>query len=842
MTEQSDTPDKSKDNNIGFTDAQKPSQENKTEEEVHGLIIPQKEEPNTSRVPILPLTDTVVFPYTLCTLVIDNENTIKFVTRIAEGERLLALFPDLTNHNSSESRSQEMNENKEVKIETIKFENKTLSRVGVVGRIVKLLRFPDNTVRILVRGLKRVKLLKVLTTSPDITGTVEELPDIQDNSLECAAMAKNAQRQFQEIISMSPNFPEELRVAILNIDDYFRLTDLLADTINISFFEKLGVLTAPTLNERLHLITILLNREVEVLHLGNAIQSQVSNSLSQAHRDFFLREQLKAIKKELGEQEANPDITNIKKRIAEKKALPKNALDVLNKEIERLSAMPQSSPEYNVSYNYIDWILSIPWNEYTDDKNDIHVAKKILDKDHYGLKDVKERILELLAVLQMKKDKKSPIICFVGPPGVGKTSLGQSIARAMGRKFVRMSLGGVRDEAEIRGHRRTYVGALPGRIIQGIKKAGSSNPVFMLDEIDKVGSDFRGDPSSALLEVLDPQQNHAFNDHFLELDYDLSSVMFIATANILDTVPPALLDRMEIIRLPGYTPMEKAEIAKRYLVPKQLNENGLKKEQLSISSDSINELITYYSQESGVRGLERVIGTLCRKIARKIIEKEIAAEAKTTIKAQDIKSYLGKRKFILDEVERKPEVGLAIGMAWTSVGGTILPVESNMMPGKGSLQLTGSLGDVMKESAHTAFSYIKSNYKKLGINPDVFKKNDFHLHVPDGATPKDGPSAGITITTSLVSLLTHRKVRVRTSMTGEITLRGKVTAIGGLKEKVIAALRAGINAVVIPKQNEKDLEDIPDEVKNKIQFIFVENADQAIDYMLVKDSKTNGKV
>lgn len=842
MSEQDIPENKPKSNNITIANEPKSPHANKATSEAHGLlVVPEKDKSNISRVPILPLTDTVVFPYTLCTLVIDNEKTIKFVNKIADGERLLALFPDLSNHNSTVAPNQELKENTEIKIETIKFDSKTISRIGVLGRIVKLLKFPDNTVRILVRGLKRVRLLNLLTGGEEMTGTVEDLPDIQDNSLECAAMAKNAQRQFQEIINMSPGFPEELKVAILNIVDYSRLTDLLADTLNINFYEKLGLLTAPTLNERLHLITILLNREVEVLHLGNSIQTQVSNSLSQAHRDFFLREQLKAIKKELGDQDANPDITNIKKRMVAKQGLPKAAIAVITKEMERLSAIPQSSPEYHVSYNYIDWILSAPWGEYTDDKNDIRRAKKTLDKDHFGLKDVKERILELLAVLQLKKDKKSPIICFVGPPGVGKTSLGQSIAKAMGRKFVRMSLGGVRDEAEIRGHRRTYIGALPGRIIQGIKKAGSSNPVFMLDEIDKIGSDFRGDPSSALLEVLDPQQNHAFNDHYLELDYDLSSVMFIATANILDTVPPALLDRMEIIRLPGYTPNEKAEIARKYLVPRQIAENGLKKSQLSLPLASINELITYYTQESGVRNIERVIGTLCRKIARKIIEKEIAADAKTTINISDTKTYLGKRKFILEEVERKPEVGLAIGMAWTSVGGTILPVESNMMPGKGLLQLTGSLGDVMKESAQTAFSYIKSNHEKLGINPDLFKDNDFHIHVPDGATPKDGPSAGITITTSLVSLLTHSKVRVRTSMTGEITLRGKVTAIGGLKEKVIAALRSGINAVVIPKQNEKDLEDIPKEVRDKIKFIFVENAGEAIDYMLIKE-KANGKV
>lgn len=813
-------------------------QNNNQDETSHEIIVPEHEAPQAIRVPVLPLNNTVVFPYTLCTLVLDNEKTINFILRVSEGDRLLALFPDLTSH--PELITSKETKNREQILETFSVDGKSISRIGTIGRIVKLLRFPDNTVRILVRGLKRVRILNILTESPEITATVEELPDLHDSSLECAAMAKNAQHQFQEIISMSPSFPEELKVAILNIDDYSRLTDLLADTLNINFNDKLGILTASTLNERLHLLTILLNKEVEVLHLGNEIQNQVSSALSQTQREFFLREQLKAIKQELGDEDANPDISSIRKRMKEK-SLPKNVIEVIEKEIERMGLIPQSSPDYHVSYNYIDWILSVPWNEFTQDKNDIKKAKTILDHDHYGLKDVKERILELLAVLQMKKDKKSPIICFVGPPGVGKTSLGQSIARAMGRKFVRMSLGGIRDEAEIRGHRRTYVGALPGRIIQGLKKAGSSNPVFMLDEIDKVGSDFRGDPSSALLEVLDPQQNHAFNDLYLEVDYDLSSVMFIATANILDTIPPALIDRMEIIRLPGYTHFEKVQIAKNFLMPRQIKENGLTSKQFLIAMKSFDELITYYTQEAGVRNLERVIGTLCRKVTRKIIEGDLPSCTKTTITPNDIRTYLGKRKFILEEAERVPEVGLAIGMAWTSVGGTILPVESNMMPGKGTLQLTGSLGNVMKESAHTAFSYIKSNFKEFNIDPAIFKKNDFHLHVPDGATPKDGPSAGITIAVSLVSLLTKRKVKVKTAMTGEITLRGKITAIGGLKEKSISALRSGITTIVMPKQNEKDLEDIPDEVKEKMKFIFVENAREALAYLLLKpEEKKSG--
>jgi len=802
----------------------------------------QKVKGDILKLPVLPLRDIVIFPYTLSTLVIDNKKTIKFINKVADGERLITLFPDITNEKKNcrivgddLTSNDDVLSNSDFTFETVKINNKILSRIGVVGRIVKLLKFPDNTVRVLVRGLKRVRLINVLTETPNITAEVEELPTLEDKSIECIAMARNAQSQFQEIITLSPTFPEELKVAILNVEDYSRLADLIADTLNINFIEKLGILTAPTLNERFQLLTILLNREVEVLHLGNDIQSQVSNALSQSQREFFLREQLRAIKLELGDEDANPDITVIRKRM-DKKDLPENVTKVINKEIERLEIMPQAASEYHVSYNYVDWLLSVPWNEFTEDRNDIKRARTILDQDHFGLKDVKERILEFLAVLQMKKDKKAPILCFVGPPGVGKTSLGKSIARAIKRKFIRISLGGVRDEAEIRGHRRTYVGALPGRIIQGLKKAGSSNPVFMLDEIDKLGNDFRGDPSSALLEVLDPQQNNSFNDHFLELDYDLSSVMFIATANILDTIPPALRDRMEILRLPGYTPMEKRQIARRFLFPRQLVENGLNKSLMSLPLKSIDELISFYTQEAGVRNLERTIGSLCRKVTRKIVEGDMPTDEKIVIKPKDISGYLGQRKVIKEEAERKPEIGLAIGMAWTSVGGVILPVESTSMPGKGRIQLTGSLGNVMKESAQAAFSYIKSNHNKLKIDSEVFTNNDFHVHVPDGATPKDGPSAGITMVTSLVSLLSQRNVRVKTAMTGEITLRGRVTAVGGIKEKVIAAMRSGITTILMPTQNEKDLEDIPDEVKNKIEFKFVDNAEDALDFLLLDNS------
>jgi ATP-dependent Lon protease len=815
-----------------------PPQANKKEEDTGKNDSVEENATNLLKLPILPLTDTVIFPYTLSTLVIDKEDTIKFIMKISEGERLIGLFPDLSSDNLEQQDEiesfPEMNIQDELQFETIQIKKQRISNIGVIGRIVKLLKFPDNTVRILVRGLKRIRFDKLITTAPNFFATVEELPQLSDGSLESVAMARNAQNQFQEIINMSPNFPEEMKVAILNVEDYSRLADLIADTLNISFTEKLGILTAPTLNERYQLLKMLLNREVEVLHLGNEIQTQVSNALSQSQREFFLREQLKTIKQELGEEDANPDITAIRKRMA-KKELPEKVLKVIEKEIDRLQVMPQAASEYHVSFNYVDWLLSVPWDEFTEDRNDIKAAKKVLDKDHFGLKDVKERILEFLAVLQMKNDKKSPILCFVGPPGVGKTSLGQSIAKSMKRKFIRMSLGGVRDEAEIRGHRRTYVGALPGRVIQGLKKAGSTNPVFMLDEIDKLGNDFRGDPASALLEVLDPQQNNSFNDHYLEMDFDLSSVMFIATANILDTIPPALLDRMEVMRLPGYTPTEKRQIAKRYLVPRQIKENGLNSKQISIPLKTLDELIDYYTMEAGVRNLERTIGSICRKVTRKIMEGELPKDKRTIINPQNVRTYLGSRKFLMEETTRKPEIGLATGMAWTSVGGTILPVESTMMPGKGLLQLTGSLGDVMKESAQTAFSYIKSKSKELGIkDASIFDKHNFHIHVPDGATPKDGPSAGITIATSVVSLLTNRKVRVRTSMTGEMTLRGKITAIGGLREKVTAALRSGINTIVMPKQNEKDLEEVPEEVKSKLKFVFVEDIKEALEFLLLK--------
>ena len=559
-------------------------------------------------VPAISQPGVILFPYALTPLVLDNPKVIAQIEKAAAGDRLIAVFPEMPDKDNAVSEVQGI----ELNTEHFQLDEEQVSTTGVVCRLVKSLKFPDNTVRVLMRGLSRVHFETMENESESLV-TVEKLKEDPDNSIETTAMVRNAVKQFQEIVSFSPNFPEELKIAILNLTDSNRIVDLIADTINISYIEKLAILTLPALQERLHLMTILLNREVEVLRLGSEIQSQVHNAMSKSQREFFLREQLRTIKDELGEGNRNPDIVNIQERMS-KLDLPENVVEILKKETERLEMIPQAAAEYNIAYTYIDWLLSVPWNQYTEDRLDIKEAAAILDRDHYGLKDIKERILEFLSVLQLKKDRKAPIICFVGPPGVGKTSLGKSIAEAMGRKFIRMSLGGVRDEAEIRGHRRTYIGALPGRIIQSMKKAGTSNPVIMLDEIDKLGNDFRGDPASALLEVLDPQQNNTFSDHYLEVDYDLSAVMFIATANITDSIPGPLLDRMDVVRLPGYTATEKLHIAEQFLIPRQLKENGFEDRNVSITKDAADELINYYTREAGVRQLERTFGQICRKI------------------------------------------------------------------------------------------------------------------------------------------------------------------------------------------------------------------------------------
>ncbi len=781
--------------------------------------------------PLFPVHDVIILPYTLTPLVIEKPEIQGCLNDIIEGDKLICLFPEIPDAMDT-IFPHSFPVNVENNAESFEYGGKKLSTTGIACRVIKKLRFPDDSIRVLVRGLKRIKAVSV-KPGPVISSVLyENLQAITEESVEMVALTQNVVTQFQEIINLSPMFPEELKVAILNIDDTTRLVDMITDALNLSYIEKLHLLIIPDLMGRLQLLAIFLHREAEVLKVGAQIQMQVNSTLGKSQKEIFLREQLKVIRKELGEENKNPDILEIEKRL-ETLELPGHVLEVVQKELERLQMIPQAASEYNVAHTYIDWLISVPWSTWTEDRLDIEEAAKVLDADHYNLKKIKERILEFLAVLQLKRDRKSPILCFVGPPGVGKTSLGQSIARAMGRSFVRMSLGGIRDEAEIRGHRRTYVGALPGRIIQGLKKTKSGNPLFMLDEIDKIGTDFRGDPASALLEVLDPQQNYAFNDHYLELDYDLSAVTFIATANITDTIPPALLDRMEIMHLPGYTAMEKKHIAKRFLIPRQLKENGIKKRQLFFPMDTIEDIVIYYCREAGVRKLERTIGKICRKVARKIVEKKLDPAEKTTIGQKDLTEFLGPKIYLLDEAEKRPEIGLATGMAWTSVGGVILPVEVTSMPGKGNLQLTGSLGNVMKESAQAAFSLIRSRGEKYKIKDKIFAEKDFHIHIPDGATPKDGPSAGITIVTALISHLTGKAVRPETAMTGEITLRGKVTPVGGIKEKVIAALSAGIKNVVLPEKNSKDLEDIPDDVKKKLKFTFVSDVSQALKFLLM---------
>ncbi len=770
--------------------------------------------------PLLALREPVVFPYSLTPALIDGEMNAEALKLAMRRDRMVAIFSEMPGEEESANREYPC------KFETFECCGHRLCVNGLLARVVKVLNFPDGTTRVLLRGIRRARFAAPAYSGGVACARTEPLPEIPEDQLELEGAMKAAIRMFQEYAGMQPNLPDELKVAVVNTEAPERLADLLADNLNFDYVEKLLVLTCASVLERFRLLITLLNREIEVTRVGLKIQNDVHQAMSQSQREYFLREQLRTIQQELGEECRNPDIVEIEKRLAEKK-LPERVSEVVAKELARLEIIPQAAPEYHIAYTYICWLLDVPWLECSEDRLDVEQAAKVLDADHYGLEDVKERILEFLAVLQLKPDRKAPILCLVGPPGVGKTSLGQSIARALNRKFVRIALGGVRDEAEIRGHRRTYVGALPGRIIQGMKKAGVANPVFMLDEIDKLANDVRGDPASALLEVLDPEQNVAFNDHYLELDYDLSRVFFLATANLLDTIPPPLRDRMEIIRLPGYTAFEKREIARRYLVPRQIRENGLKARQIRFNLSAINEIIDHYTREAGVRELERTAAQVCRKIARRIVEGKLDGKKVISVNAALVRELLGPRTYLMDEAESRPEVGTATGMAWTSCGGTILPVEVLSVPGKGDLKLTGSLGKVMQESAEAAYSFVRSRAKEWKIAPETFSQYNFHIHVPDGATPKDGPSAGITLGIALLSLLTGRAVRPYLAMTGEITLRGKITAVGGIREKVIAALRAGIRQVILPEENRKDTEELPEEVRRKLEFFFVSRFEAA---------------
>lgn len=751
---------------------------------------------------VLPLQKLTLFPYQIAPLIIMNPKSIKLIDNVMIKHRLICTIT--------------------LKGENPTYHSASLYNFGCVCKILRMIKLPNNNIRILVQGVARALIKEYLTEEPYITARIKIKDDIIKENKEMDALKRKVSSEFRKIAAHIPQIGEELQIIVMNIDDPSKLSDMIATNINISIEERQELLEIINVKERLEKILFYINRELEVLELGTKIQTKVKSDLSKKQKEYYLRQELEAIKKELGEtDEVTTEINELKKKIKEAK-MSEEAEKMAYKELKRMKSMQPGFAEYNVIRTYLDWLIELPWSKETKDDLDIIRVEKILNQDHYDLEKVKERIIEYLSVRKLKKNMKGPILCFVGPPGVGKTSLGQSIARAMNRKFIRISLGGIRDEAEIRGHRRTYVGALPGRIILGMKNAGSNNPIFMLDEIDKVGADFRGDPASALLEVLDPQQNSHFVDHYLDLPFDLSKVFFITTANILDTIPPALLDRMEILRIPGYTLEEKIHIAKKYLVTRQLKENGISHKKIQFTNPGLKTLIKDYTREAGVRNLEREIGSICRKIARKIAEKK---KITPKIDEKDISSFLGAKKFFSETAERITLPGIATGMAWTSVGGTILFIESSKMKGKGVLKLTGSLGDVMKESANIALSLLKSNHEKYDIAYKELENTDFHVHVPEGATPKDGPSAGITIFTSLYSLLTNKKVKSDFAMTGEVTLRGKVLPIGGVKEKVLAAKEAGIKNIILPKLNKKDQEEIPDAVSKYLKFYYVDTVE-----------------
>ncbi len=752
-------------------------------------------------LPILPLFDAALFPKMVLPLVVMQPESIKLIDEAMSQNRLIGLIvvkkPSEDNVHAQDD----------------------LNTVGTSALILKMAKTEDNKLQLLAQGLGRFKVKKYVQEKPYLQASLEHIKEIDTKDKEIEALMSNMIDQFTRIAELSPGLPQEIVVMARSIKEPGILADMIASTINSSLEEKQKVLETFDTKKRLKEVTRLVNHQLEILELGNKIQSQVKGDMDKRQREYYLREQLKAIKEELGEKdEAAVEVEDYRAKIDEKN-LPEDARKEAERELNRLSRMHPSSAEYTVASTYLDWLTVLPWHESTEDNLDIKKARIILDKDHFGLDKAKKRILEYLAVRKLKPESKGPILCFAGPPGTGKTSLGRSIAQALGRQFFRISLGGVRDEAEIRGHRRTYVGALPGRIIQGIRRSGSNNPVFMLDEIDKVGSDFRGDPSSALLEVLDPEQNFSFSDHYLDVPFDLSKVMFITTANILDTIPPALLDRMEVLRLLGYTLDEKFRIANRYLIPRQREAHGLKSKQLSFTKGAVKRIISGYTREAGLRNLEREIASICRGVAAGIAEKKVASVA---IKVENISEYLGPVRLISEAKARTSIPGVATGLAWTQAGGELLFIEATSMRGSKGLTLTGQLGDVMKESATAALSFIRSNADTIGIPEDYFEKHDIHIHVPAGAIPKDGPSAGVTMLTALTSLLTHKTINKDLAMTGEITLRGQVLPIGGLKEKVLAAHRAGIKAIIIPKWNEKDLEDIPKEIQEKIRFYPVE--------------------
>jgi len=777
-------------------------------------------------LPLLTTPRAVIYPDMASPLVIEDKASINMVqAALKTGNNVVALFGRVAGEEDEESDDTQITGSA----------SSNLYPVGAAVQLVRSHKAADGRLQLLVQGLARIKIQRLLTDTSYPMANVQQLEDLEESSTRSEAMSRNVISQFRKAISLAPSVPTEIAETVGTLSAAGQKADFIASQLNLDFSERQEILGELNVHRRFETLNTYLNREVEILELRDKISSEAAGTMEKAQREFFLRQQLSAIQEELGDGGTN-EIDVLRESI-EAAGLPAEAKTEADRELSRMASTPQASPEYSVSRNYLEWLANLPWSKSSESDLDLGAAERILNQDHYGLDKPKDRILEHLSVRRLKEDMRGPILCLVGPPGVGKTSLGKSVARAMGREFVRMSLGGVRDEAEIRGHRRTYVGAMPGGIVQSLRRAATNNPVFMLDEIDKLGSDYRGDPSSALLEVLDPEQNHSFVDHYLDVAFDLSKVMFIVTANSLHSIPPALLDRMEVIQLSGYTEEEKLAIAQRYLVPKQITENGLSSSKLYIDKGAVRSVIGHYTREAGLRNLEREIGTISRKVARKFAQ---GRKRRIRVQEKHVSEYLGPERFHHEVAEASHEVGVVAGLAWTPVGGEVLFVEGSAMPGKGNMKLTGQMGDVMKESVEAAMTYVRSRWQELGLEESFAQSQDLHIHVPAGAIPKDGPSAGITMATVLASVFTGRPVRKDIAMTGEITLRGKVLPIGGVRDKVLAAHRAGMQTVILPADNRKDAEEISETVRRQLKLVFVDHVDKVIDLALLKTNRRNG--